>query len=416
MKVLLFLEEKMLSLSDRIKRLRLLIEQKMSKVKWPKTQTLLLIALALASVNLILCFLRPWSVISIILFVLALKQLIAHKIAIIIKNGIIYYLPYKLQVVLLRRSIFDFLCDIWFFPNLSIYLKAIITPFITKPTPNEVIKQLSVLDAGKKKVFFTKGIVYILPQSVKKLFLPNTSTLHNKVYNLLGEDQMHEHDNKRENNEELIEIKELYEHQSDVSFMSTVKPEKTVATELNTSKSKENLLIDSFHGSPPSPIKAQQKSKVILSNKIMKQVKFIPGRMSYEWDNKDLYKKYKTQINKQIQRDVSAMSIQHTKHKHNKDNMNSTNFIIKMMLRYKNRYLGAVSYKKLVFVFSLSSVLVLVNLMVSRTNRRLTRKALIFLVYALLLGASGGSLAAIVLKPRKKAKKKDKSTYSTLAK
>lgn len=83
-----------------------------------------------------------------------------------IEKGLITYLPYKIQFLLLRRSFFDVLCDFVYFSKAKLYLSAIFTPFFIKPKPKEISKYLNVIPKEERKVFFTKGIVYTFPKKI----------------------------------------------------------------------------------------------------------------------------------------------------------------------------------------------------------------------------------------------------------
>lgn len=55
----------------------------------------------------------------------------------ITNDGIISFLPSALQKSLYNRSLFDFLCDIWYLPQISLYAKAFLKPFFIATTPEE---------------------------------------------------------------------------------------------------------------------------------------------------------------------------------------------------------------------------------------------------------------------------------------
>ena len=44
-------------------------------------------------------------------------------------------MPRHLAHTLVNRSIFDILCDLWFFPKVAIYIRKLLTPFIYQMTP-----------------------------------------------------------------------------------------------------------------------------------------------------------------------------------------------------------------------------------------------------------------------------------------
>lgn len=88
------------------------------------------------------------------------------------KKGFINKLPKGIREVLFRRSIFDILCDLWYFPILPKYLKAIIGPFIFKNPPELTVQAFEELHPKFKQAVLTKGVINILPNSLKNLLLP----------------------------------------------------------------------------------------------------------------------------------------------------------------------------------------------------------------------------------------------------
>ena len=54
----------------------------------------------------------------------------------------------------------------WYFSKIKLYISAIVTPLIVKPHPKKVKKYLHILPKEERKVFFIKGILYILPKNL----------------------------------------------------------------------------------------------------------------------------------------------------------------------------------------------------------------------------------------------------------
>jgi len=74
-------------------------------------------------------------------FYMFMKQ----KISKIRKNGILSHFSQSTQNLLLNRSIFDILCDLWYFPVITKYFRAIFGPFIRNIEPEESKAQFSKL-------------------------------------------------------------------------------------------------------------------------------------------------------------------------------------------------------------------------------------------------------------------------------
>ena len=88
------------------------------------------------------------------------------------KHGIVNIIPSGLRRLLLRRSLFDVLCDLWYFPILPKYIKAIFGPFIFKPTPEDAAKNFEALHPAFRRLFLTKGVINVLPGKAKAFLLP----------------------------------------------------------------------------------------------------------------------------------------------------------------------------------------------------------------------------------------------------
>ena len=51
---------------------------------------------------------------------------------------------------LVNRSIFDVLCDIWFFPKISVYVRKFLTPFLYEMTPHDALREF-MLDMTQRE-------------------------------------------------------------------------------------------------------------------------------------------------------------------------------------------------------------------------------------------------------------------------
>lgn len=64
------------------------------------------------------------------------------------------------------------LCDIWFIPRLSLYVKAFFKPFFVQMKPEEAASALDGLPEETRNAMMTKGIINLLPKNVKTIMLP----------------------------------------------------------------------------------------------------------------------------------------------------------------------------------------------------------------------------------------------------
>lgn len=94
----------------------------------------------------------------------------------------------------MERSIFDLLCDLWFFPRISLVVKAVVWPFISKPKAEDAIQTLDPLPEDIKELFITKGLVNLFPKKVSKLILPDEMYNKYKLAQILHGNA--EHDNE----------------------------------------------------------------------------------------------------------------------------------------------------------------------------------------------------------------------------
>ena len=182
-------------------------------------------------------------------------------------------MPKSIKDLLLERSIFDILCDLWFFPRLSLVVKAVFWPFISKPKPELALTALDPLPEDIKEVFLTKGLVNFFSHSMLKIILPNDMFNNHKIGMFLNGE-------KTEvffKNMGAKEIQELPVNQD--------------LNELMKVKSKEQIKCN------PKMI----KNNVIVNSKMMKNFKgSLPGKKAYQWDRLEEFKLHEDYLNKEI--------------------------------------------------------------------------------------------------------------------
>lgn len=109
----------------------------------------------------------------------------------------------NIQDTLLEKSVFDMLCDFWYFPGISRYIKPLIMPLITGDGPEKTIKSFDNLSPTFKHAVMRKGIVHLFPSWVKKFIQPYESFTHMKEFNFKGienRSKSNSIDNNRNNN------------------------------------------------------------------------------------------------------------------------------------------------------------------------------------------------------------------------
>jgi hypothetical protein len=143
----------------------------------PSTKKKLYIAAAtIGLANLALSLFSVYTLLSFALFVIGVLAYTKFSWDNLMKEGFLKYLPKKLVKTLMHRSIFDVLCDIWFIPKISIYIKAMAMPFLCEIKPDEAIHQLDELHPSVRKAVLTKGVINLLPESVQQALVPKQET------------------------------------------------------------------------------------------------------------------------------------------------------------------------------------------------------------------------------------------------
>jgi hypothetical protein len=80
-----------------------------------------------------------------------------------------------LQKLLLKRSVFDILCDIWFIPNITLYIKAFVSPILYDMQPRDAYLMIKN-DLPSKKVsdaILRKGLINLFPLRLKEIIMNN---------------------------------------------------------------------------------------------------------------------------------------------------------------------------------------------------------------------------------------------------
>ncbi|KAL4487183.1 hypothetical protein ABPG72_017902 [Tetrahymena utriculariae] len=112
------------------------------------------------------------TIITLALIFASLVQLLRIQYFKLQERGFISLLPRTIQVHLLDRSIFDLLCDIWYIPKISLYIKAFIKPFVQNISPEEAACALQELPDSAKRAIMTKGLINFLPNFMQSAIMP----------------------------------------------------------------------------------------------------------------------------------------------------------------------------------------------------------------------------------------------------
>jgi len=146
--------------------------QRIKDLDTPTKKRVLLVGFGVGISNLALSLFSIYTLMSFAIMTGCLALFLKVNFDEIKKKGLIFYIPPKYHEVLLERSLFDIICDVWFIPKITIYLKALISPFILKIEPNEAIHQFKEFSPGARKAILTKGLVNIMPGFIRGIMLP----------------------------------------------------------------------------------------------------------------------------------------------------------------------------------------------------------------------------------------------------
>lgn len=111
------------------------------------------------SLGLVLLLLKLFDISTLVymtLIVISVSLLVFILASDIVNQGIISFLPTRVKYLLIRKSIFDILMDIWYLPSITLYIKVLTKPFIYHISPEEATSILNEFDPNVRERFLTK--------------------------------------------------------------------------------------------------------------------------------------------------------------------------------------------------------------------------------------------------------------------
>lgn len=120
----------------------------------------------------LLTLLPPLTVLLMHLMPIPLLVLCYYRCRDLREQGLVTYMPDKVQDVLLHRSLLDLLMTVWDLPNLVEYLKRLIYPFFVRMDKAEALMLFEELNPEVAAMMNTKGLVHMLPAPVMKAIAP----------------------------------------------------------------------------------------------------------------------------------------------------------------------------------------------------------------------------------------------------
>jgi len=408
--------------------------EKLKKMDPKKQRKFLLIGFGIGVLNFALSLFSLYTLLSFGIIVVTLAILIKINLAEIKKKGLIAYIPPKFHTVLLERSIFDIICDIWFVPKITLYIKALVSPFIVKIDPSEAVHQFKDFPPGARKAILTKGLVNIMPDFIKNNMLPPKEILSDESseVSFLAENEDFIADQK---DNKPLEIGSEILSNGNSSNKSTSVPQECLSPLksggnifpngfLNTSTDDDSLVNHRFN------FKRQAEnvtSKRIKKERVKSNAPKVEKKFLHDSEN-DLASEI-LNLNKVTKKSSSQVRVSETwdqlefftkmhreKLLKQKLGLHLPNKIVELkgplqsvqkiaMLMNKEALLNKLESKRLTTVFVASSLALILQFSLSKKTRYWCYNTIHILLYITGITLSTGSLAALGIKMRTKYQK-----------
>lgn len=412
MRLIILTEEKIHNMCLQIQRARNFRQKYLTPVylKSSLLPHLRLCLLSASFVNLMLIIFSLQTWFSIVFFLWALRRYLMIKWEKFREKGLIHYMSPKMQALFLNRSIFDVLCDVWFFPRISLYFKAFFMPLIFKIKPEMAMDQLSILPEPDRKVVLTKGVVYVLPRPLKMLFLPRSFERHNKIQEFFEE----------EHNDSVAEGKGHKDTSNQQTINELLNASIHSVDNGSSDREEEQVTQNYAQGMNLLPrIKKDLKresSKVIISSRMLKELKGLPGKMADRWDNLEIYNlKHETKNPSKPFPLIEKGSLEsehsdqeeksRSQRRNSKEKLSPVSIVLGMIQLRRQKFLNKFSRRSLLFIFIMSVLIFSLKIGFSKRYRMITKSFLMNMSYLAVLTTGSVSMLAIILQTSNVSKK-----------
>lgn len=307
-----------------------------------------------------------------------IKRSIEFRLESVSRKGLMAYIGPKARYALLHRSIFDVMCDLWYYPMLGLYVKAIMGPFIVKPRPEDVVHTLDELPEAGRKALLTKGVVYVLPRWLRRIVLPKSFELHNKIHDFMeAEDEVVASGRLTLLDPAAFrgETPANTGQKSGTSFLSPTRHE----DELSAISAQTHSPEDSFVGN---------ENNVIIGSEILRQLKHLPGKLSSTWDGLQTYSREQADKRRQSTPATQGPPV------------SPLAMAAAFVEAHKNRVLRRLPTKRLLGILGVCLLGLSAKVAYSKRYRRLTVQLFVTISFFGLATLGVGSLAALALKVR----------------
>ena len=327
------------------------------------------------------------------------QQVLRVKYEEMLEKGLAHYLPSSLKNALLNRSLLDILCDLWFIPTMSLYLKTILAPMISskRRAPEEAVKYLDPLEPQHRKIFITKGLAFLFPRKLTKLLLPkdyfqnpilSNNFAHQKA-SFLSEDDRDASDADADSTLPMLRDApeaETPDFSRRLSFNPSLgAPRLPVAPQPEgpTSAPNPHNVIQVLNIANPGAGATTVKKRVLMSSHMLKNLKSMPGRIDPSWDNIHEYKR---------RRNLGTIPRSQSNDKLN---------LLKLLIDLKRfDFLQKANKATVIKATAASAAFLLLQLVLFRKARRWTKTFFLLLAYTSGVALLVGSVAWLVVQQK----------------
>jgi len=385
------------------------------KLENKKTRSTLLLIGSFAAINLIFSLFSIYTVVSFTIMMgtfLTFLHLIQKKIS---EKGLADWCSPTIQQILLHRSLFDIICDIWFIPDVLRYFRVFLLPFFVKIEPEEAINQLEELSPKAKKVILQKGLVHLLPQFVSKMFVSQRqSSFVQRSFHFSNE-------NQQESGDEINQSPRHSPSSGDRQDQQTVEKKRVSFAPSHSEEPRNN----NFRFKRPKEIISVRHNKKELILPKEKKFNGIPNlrseihqenlfsrhsgnqnhhqsAISQKWDKLEAFltKKSEEKLKKKSLPQETPKKLEF------RDYLDA--FQGFTMFLSKDQFLSNINSRKLTMIFLISSISLIVQLMLSKKARKWCYYTLKIIGYIIGFSLSTGSLSLLAIKLHHRYKNKKK--------
>eukprot|EP01017_Pseudomicrothorax_dubius_P029773 TRINITY_DN3654_c0_g1_i1.p1 TRINITY_DN3654_c0_g1~~TRINITY_DN3654_c0_g1_i1.p1 ORF type:complete len:423 (+),score=109.69 TRINITY_DN3654_c0_g1_i1:47-1315(+) len=367
------------------------------------------------SFTLLLLSLLGWKILTaLLLFLGSIAAVVKTQWEHVRRIGIINFLPEELRKTLLERSVFDLLCDIWFVPKLSIYLKVLVQPFLVKLPPEDAIRYLDglyELDGGRtRRRLLVKGVINNLPPGARNLLLPAVEATPALVPAKAEEKEMKKHSamlhleesTARPPSEEHLSEEEVRPAER-ISRPLAVQPKPfSLSRLLSQQSAEENQTRPIVRISSNKRFKdeaSEPKSQIILSSSMLSgRKKEIP--LAENWDKLHIYNRLRSE--KQLR--VPVKTEQKERAPQNAKMVGPLRILQQVVELQSKLNIRSIDSGKVLKTFAISSLILVSQLALSKRVRGWFKQTLILLAYIVAITFSSTSIGLLALKYIRRAR------------